>query len=92
MVSVELLVKLKGEEKSFALFSISIKDDRGMALESAVGVNDINSWRGWSSCDSSNFFALFCHCACYSWWGVKWNRLSYDDGSLNLGKDGFCGG
>jgi hypothetical protein len=68
MVSVELLVELKGEKKSFALLSITIEGDWGMALESAVGVNDVNSWRGWSSCNRSNFFTLFCHwwvCCCY---------------------------
>jgi hypothetical protein len=63
MVPVELLVKLEGKKKSFALLSITIEDDWGMALESTVGVNNVNSRRGWFSRNSSNFFALSCH-----WW------------------------
>jgi hypothetical protein len=61
MVPVELLVKLKGKEESFALLSITIENDWGMALESAIGVDNVDSWRGWSSGDGANFFALCCH-------------------------------
>jgi hypothetical protein len=61
MVPVELLVKLKGEEEPFALLSVTIKDDRGMTLESAIGIDNADLWRGWSSSDGSNFFTLCCH-------------------------------
>jgi hypothetical protein len=30
-------------------------------LESAICINDVNFWRGGSSSDGSNFFALCCH-------------------------------
>jgi hypothetical protein len=63
MVPIELLVKLKGEEESFALLLIAIKDDRGMALKSAIGINDVDFGRGWFSSNHSNFFAL-----CHHWW------------------------
>jgi hypothetical protein len=62
MVSVELLVKLKGEEESFAFLPITIEDDWGVALKSTIGINDVN-FGGWSSGNRSNFFTLRCH-----WW------------------------
>jgi hypothetical protein len=38
-------------------------------LESAVGINNIDFWRGRSSDSGSNFFALRCHrwmcCCCW---------------------------